>query len=245
MSSPRIRTFALLAAGALMLAALTACGDDKAPTSAEPTATEIAGTEIEKDAFVDGLLAAVKAQKSAKAELAVGITVNATAEFNYSDTKPEARISAELLGQTIEVVVVDGQFYLKKSATAKFVKLAEDDPSLSVFGGLSDLDPKEALTGIASSIKTVREIGPETVDGEQLTHFAVSLDGKELGSGMFGMMPGVDLSKELVLDLYVDADNLVRRAEADLGENDLTLTVTDWGKPVTITAPPASEILQN
>jgi len=238
MSRTRSRTFALVAACALLLVTLTACGDKESKTA------EV-GTGVDATSFVDGLVTAIKEQKSARAELAFGTTVNATAVFRYEAAKPEAQIAADVLGQKIEVVIVDGKFYLKKSATEKFVELAEDDPSLSMFGGFSDVDPKEAFTGIADGIKTVREIGPETVGGEELTRFTVTLDGKTLGSGMLGMIPGVDLSKDIAVDLYVDADNLVHRATADLGENDLTLTVTDWGEPVTITAPPASEILQN
>ncbi len=240
MSSARSRTLALLAACALMFVALTACGDDQGSTKAEP-----AGSEIDKTAFVNGLLTAVKEQKSATAKLTFGTTVSATAAFNYGGAEPEAQIAADLFGQQIEVVSVEGQYYLKKSATTKFVKLAKDDPSLSLLGGLADADPKKALTGIVEGIKTVRDLGQRTVAGEELTHYALTLDGKAIGSGMLGMIPGVDLSKDIVLDLYVDGDNLVHRAEADLGDNDLTLTVTDWGTPVTITAPSASEILQN
>ncbi len=243
MSSSRSRTLALLAAGALLLVTLTACGDDEGSSNANPAAAETA--EVDKAAFVTGLVDAIKEQKSAQAELTFGTTVTATAAFNYGTAKPQARIAANLFGQKIEVVVVDGEFYLKKSETAKFVRLAEDDPSLSLFGGLSDVDPKKSLTGIADGIKEVRDAGAETVDGQELTRYEVLLDAEALGSGMLAMVPGVDASKDITLDLYVDEDNLVRRAEADLGENDLTLVVTDWGKPVTIEAPPASEVLQN
>lgn len=237
MPRTRSRSLALLAAGALLLVSLTACGDG---AKAEP-----AGTAVDKTAFVDGLVSAVKKQKSAQAKLTFGTTVTATAVFAYGGAEPAAGISADVFGQKIEVVSVDGEFYLKKNAEAKFVKLTKDDPSLSMFGGFADVDPQKALTGIADGIKTVRDLGPATVNGEELTRFTVTLDGEALGSGMLGMIPGVDLSRDLELDLYVDDENLVHRAEADLGDNDLTLIVTDWSEPVTITAPPATEVLQN
>lgn len=245
MSSTRSRALALVTLGALLLA-FTGCGsDDTASTASAPATTASPSSGIEKTAFVDGLVSAMKAQSSAEARLTFGTTVTADATFAYGEDQPRARISAEVFGQRIEVVVVDGAFFLKQSGSAKFVKLSADDPSLSLFGGFSDLDPQAALTSIADGITSVRTVGVKTLDGQELTQYAVTLDGTALGSGMLAAVPGVDLSGDLVVDLYVDADNLVHRAEAELGQNDLTLVVTNWGKAVTITAPSAKEILQN
>ncbi len=237
MSRTLSRTTGLLASVVLLVVSLAACG--------EASESEPADAGVDKVAFVDRLVGAVKEQGSAQAELTVGSGVSATAVFRYDGTEPAAGITATLLGQTIEVVAVDGFFYLKQNAGAKFVKLTRDDPSLSLLGGLADLDPEQALTGIADAVTSVRERGTETVDGVEVTRYEVTLDGEALGSGMLDAMPGVDLSEDLVVTLFVDARDLVRRAQADLGDNELVLTLTDWGEPVTITAPPAGEILQN
>lgn len=237
----RTRTVAFLATAALLLVSAVACGDGN-PSKAAPAADP----GIDKVAFADRLVSAVKEQGSARAELTFGTGVSATAVFRYgSGGEPAARISAELLGQRIEAVSLDGFFYLKKNAEAKFVRLTRDDPALSLFGGLTDLDPEQALTGMVERIRTIRDLGPETVDGQELTRYEVTLDAEALGSGMLGTIPGVDPAEDIAVTLYVDAQDLVHRAEADLGDNEVVLRLTAWGEPVTITAPPAGEILQN
>lgn len=235
----RSRILAVLAAGALMFVALTACGDATTP------AKQAAATGTEKTAFIDDLLDAIKGQESARAELTFGSSVTAEATFAYG-ADPRTDIAVEIIGQSLRLIAVDEKVYLKRSAGEKFVVLTKDDPSLAALGGgLSDLDPQKALAGIEKAVTEVREIGPATIDGEKLTRYTVRLDSEEIGDGMLSMVPGVDLAEDLVLDLYVDADNLLHQLEADLGGNDLVLKVTDWGSPVTITAPPAAEILKN
>jgi hypothetical protein len=52
------------------------------------------------------------------------------------------------------------------------------------------------------------------------------------------------MPENVTYDLWFDADGLLRRMQADLGSDDGTMTVvlSDWGKDVTIQAPPASEV---
>lgn len=245
---PSTRFRAALVVGVLMLAALTGCGSDESnpkasSESAGPTVDK-SGTAVDEPAFVSRLLEAVQAQKTARAELTLGTGVSAEAAFSYG-AQTAADVSFELLGRATRIILVADKVYLQKAAGEKFVVLSRDDPSLEMLGGLSDVDPQKLLTGLSESIREVREIGPATVAGQSLTRYAVTVDAEELGSGMLGMIPGADLSEGLVLDLYLDEDDLLQRAEADLGQNDLTLVVTGWGEPVEIAAPPASQILSN
>lgn len=246
MSRTRSRAVAALAAATLLLAGLTGCGSDSEPeTAAGASADQAPGTTVEKEAFLDGLLAAVTAQKTARAELTLGTGITAEAAFRYG-AQPAADLSFAFLGRTMHVVLVDELVYLQKAAGEKFVVLTQDDPSLEVLGGgFSELDPQKVLGNLSDGITEIREIGPTTIEGETLTRYAVTIDGQASGADGLAMLPGVDLSQGLTLDLYVDDDDLLHRVEADLGENDLTLVITDWGKPVAINAPPASQILKN
>lgn len=244
MPCTRSRSVLALAVATLLLLAVTGCGSDQ--ETAEVRSVDPApGTVVDKSDFIGGLLDAVEEQGSAQAELTLGTGISARATFRYG-AQPAADLSVELLGRALRLVLVDELVYLQKSAAEKFVVLTRDDPSLEAFGGgFSDLDPQKVLNGLVDGITEVREIGPATVEGENLTRYAVTVDSEKVGSGMLEMLPGADLAEGLILDLYVDGDDLLQRAEADLGENRLVLTVTSWGEPVTITAPPAGEILQN
>jgi hypothetical protein len=50
------------------------------------------------------------------------------------------------------------------------------------------------------------------------------------------------LPRTVSYDLYVDADHLMRRLDMTVGQQHLRMTVSRWGEPVDIAAPPASEI---
>jgi len=243
---PRIRSRSVfaLAVATLLLLAVTGCGSDT--ETAEVSSVDPApGTVVDKTAFIGGLLDAVEEQGTAQAELTLGTGITAQVTFRYG-AQPAAVLSVELLGRTLRLVVVDELVYLQKSAAEKFVVLTRDDPSLEAFGdGFSDLDPQKVLSGLVDGITEVREIGPATIEGASLTRYAVTVDSEKVGSGMLEMLPGADLAEGLTLDLYVDGNDLLQRVEADLGGNELVLTVTSWGEPVTITAPPPGEILQN
>lgn len=244
MSRTRARSVVALAAATLLLASLTGCGSDPKPVEVA-SADQLPGTAVEKTAFLDDLLAAVKEQMTARAELTLGTGITAEAAFRYG-AQPAADFSFELLGRTMHLVSVDELVYLQKAAGEKFVVLSQDDPSLAFLGGgFSELNPQNLLSRLSDGITEVREIGPASIGGESLTRYAVTVDSQKVGLGMVEMLPGADLSQGLTLDLYVDSNDLVHRVAADLGGNDLILVITDWGKPVTIKAPPAAEILSN
>jgi hypothetical protein len=50
--------------------------------------------------------------------------------------------------------------------------------------------------------------------------------------------------KQISYDLWIDEQDLMRRMQFDEGRGGMTMTMSDWGKPVTVKAPPASAIMQ-
>ncbi|WP_328480243.1 hypothetical protein OHS71_17095 [Streptomyces sp. NBC_00377] len=115
-------------------------------------------------------------------------------------------------------------------------------------------------SGYLGAAEDLRKVGSETVDGVRTTHYTgtVTLDGvrasykgddksvrqrTEKSLAQYEKM-GVD---ELTIDLWTDAEDRTRRLRTQglgrHGELDLTITFLDFGKPVTVKAPPASDTL--
>ncbi|MBT2210357.1 hypothetical protein [Actinomadura sp. NEAU-AAG7] len=114
------------------------------------------------------------------------------------------------------------------------------------------MDPVESTKMLTAS-KDVREVGKETVDGVRTTHYtgtyrledalaklpAEEQRRKRQAMGKLGM-------DAMSFDLWVDDRQLPRKMAMGSGltaEGKMTMTMTfrDYGKPVQITAPPASE----
>ena len=64
---------------------------------------------------------------------------------------------------------------------------------------------------------------------------ASTLGGAAAGAG--------DLPKTVTYTLYVDQDHLMRRIDMTIAGQSIQMLVSDWGKPVEIAAPPASQIM--
>jgi hypothetical protein len=91
------------------------------------------------------------------------------------------------------------------------------------------------------AVEKVEYAGAATVDGDKVDRYHVTVDSGSI-AGALGAGAGADLPKTVTYDLYVDANHLVRRIEIDVAKQQITMTVSRWGEPVDIEAPPASQI---
>jgi hypothetical protein len=115
------------------------------------------------------------------------------------------------------------------------------------------LDPVQN-TKLLTASKDAREVGKETVGGVQTTHYAgtysmsdavAKLDAQQRDA--FQKVAGETGMGTMAFDVWVDGERLPRKMTmktAQSAKTPMTITVTyrDFGKSVTITPPPASEI---
>jgi hypothetical protein len=103
------------------------------------------------------------------------------------------------------------------------------------------------ITDITSAAKSFDAKGTETIDGVQTTHYSIVVDVAKLPNDFQGKsaIQAAGL-KTVPLELYVDrAGRPVRLIETLSAQGQTavtTTTVTDYNKPVTITAPPSSQV---
>jgi hypothetical protein len=172
---------------------------------------------------------------------------------------------------TIDVVALNNTVYVHIPALAAKVSpgaewLKFDSKSVqkslpkSVNPGQVKTDPMQALKVLNGAI-SVHKVGSTTVRGSSTTHYVVSVDATKVVNGL--VPKAADRAstlkslraanvKTVSLDVYVDSSGLVRRVSGGLkkvkvGQGTPAVSATlsvdlyDFGKPVSVSAPPASK----
>ncbi|WP_165494916.1 LppX_LprAFG lipoprotein [Actinomadura roseirufa] len=274
-----IRRFAAGTALATGLAlSLTGClGDagkkvDEAGKNIRLTAVQVLGRTAEKTGSTDSFKADLSMRTTGSA--AGGVTMTGTMRYR---TKPDLAYSMDFGRMSVggksvpgmKQILVGRTMYMKMpmlsalggGASAKpWVKISLDE--LGQRAGMNidqmldqarRMDPVQNTKMLTAS-KDAREVGKETVDGVQTTHFTGTYRMEDAiaklppeqqeayrkslqTSGMEGM----------AFDLWVDGQNLPRKMrmtgrQGAAGEMTMTMAYHDFGKPVDIAAPPADQV---
>jgi hypothetical protein len=169
-------------------------------------------------------------------------------------------ITEQLPGGTgsLRLIIVGGKTYAKLPASLNksgkpYVLVSGNSSNATVRALAGSLDSALSSASIGSvgafitAAKTVKLVGTGTVNGVAATHYSVVVDISKLPADL----PGKDALassglKTLPLDLYIDDQGRPVRVNEDFKvqgqEVSSNVTVTDYNKPVTVTAPPASQV---
>lgn len=116
-------------------------------------------------------------------------------------------------------------------------------------------DPVSVVRLLAAS-GTAKQVGPDTVDGVQATHFSGDVTSETLAAGQ-GLSPELlnqerqlwqsqGLTKDHI-DVWVDGNNRIVKRHSSLttktGPKEMEFKYSDYGTPVQVTAPPASDTI--
>ncbi len=251
----RLRRTAAALVLPLALATLAACGSESAD---EPTGSSAAadpgleaGEEMPAEDFVDILEEAVDAESAAHVTITADgqSGMDMEGDMDYSTTPPSSRmtIQDDTAGGEVEVIQVGKVSYLKAPEQGdKYLKM--DMSGLdSLTGGGIGLDPGATLGKMKDAVKTVTYQGAEDVDGEEMTRYTLVLDTRKLmGPEMAEMAELAELPEESTYEIWFDEDGLYRQLVSDLGEagGKVTMKLSDWGKDVSIEAPPADQVME-
>lgn len=264
------RTIAAVALAPLLLVGVAACGDSSggSDSSAKDPAAGSAvlaslqkGDTVDPDKFVDTVAAGVKKSTTAHIEMTVStgkeMTTDATGDVDYTTKPPSMKMSMKvpMAGET-DMVLADGIFYMKLGSMSggKYWKIdpSEKGGMLSGMGldkMLDQTDPLGSLESLKSGIDKVTFEGNEQVDARHLDHYELTIDmqavlksyGAKLPSGATDSMP-----KSVTYDLWLDDQDRfaqMKMAYPMTGQQlAMQMTVDDWGKDVSIEAPPTDEV---
>jgi hypothetical protein len=175
----------------------------------------------------------------------MGSQISGEGDVDYGgDTPSSAMTVSGMAGSDdAEVRLVDGVMYMNlgELSKGKFWKLDLSDPN-SPFGALgSQLDVKSSVALLEKGMTSVEYVGAE--DG--LDHYTATVDtqvllgamGPEASAGTSG------LPKSLDYDIWLDDDNRVNKLSFTMGKlGSMEMELSDFGKDVTIEAPPADQV---
>jgi len=182
----------------------------------------------------------------------------------------EVSMTMAIAGTSISEILVDGKLYMKipqLSAELGGKQWAELDLSSlgslgSTFQSLIDStknsDPTQQLQPLLAS-GDLHKVGTETMDGVRADHYAgtvdpaTAFDGSQAAKNLTpaqiaqlkSLLKSGGVTKETI-DLWVAADGLPVRigvsSSTSGGAFKVDMHLSDWGKPVSIAAPPAAQV---
>ncbi|TCC20783.1 hypothetical protein [Kribbella speibonae] len=262
----KFRAAVATAAAVPLALGLAACGGEPKATGYKPTtpatttaapkpvATNTAApakvAHLNRVTFVSAMTSAVSKQK---AWHTVG-TVTAQGSTlmtmdGYQTTNPVAMSmemsGAAFQGKTAKIVVIKKTAYLSipgLTPAGKYKKVASglnDQLTELIEGG----DPTKIYKSFDKSMVDLKFVRTETIGGQQLDRYAVTVNTAK-ALALQGKKVPAQMPKTLVYSMWLDKSHLVRRMTFDLSGVSMVMTMTDYNKPVTITAPPASKIVR-
>lgn len=221
------------------------------PTS-EAAAEEVrAGASVDPGEFVDLLKASLDKASTASISIttAGGVgSLTGEGDADFSSTPPTMTMTMSLpqLGGDVEMRLLDGVAYMKLPQTGdKFISFDLTDPSNPLGSAFTDqLDIATQFDAFGDAIDEVTYVGTDDVDGEELEHYSLAVDGQAVADQSGADAGAIGLPEVITYDVYFDAEGFFRRMAFDLGEQagSTTLDYSDWGKDVSITAPRPGEI---
>jgi hypothetical protein len=262
------RSLAAAALAPLLVAGLAACGDDDSGSQAEDSTPAAAvltglqkGDEVDPGDFVDTVSDGVEASTTAHMTMKVGLgsmgEMSGEGDLDYTADPPELAMTMNLpmaAGTKTEMRFVDGILYMSMGdlSGGKFWKLdpSDSDGPLGDMGGMLDqVDPLGSLQKVEPAIDTVTYVGDEDVDGQSLDHYELTVDPAKLAKTMdLPAEAKAQLPDELTYDIWLDDEDRLSKMHMDLpvagAESSIDVTASDWGKDVTIEAPPSDEIAE-
>jgi len=209
--------------------ALAACGSNEARVVQEqltPTAT--VQQAAKKTAAATTAHLAFNASGVAGGENA---SLTGTADFDLAEGRGSFHADVSEYG-AVDLILDGNTAYLRAPLLKAFLPAGKTwlklDGKLRRSLKSVPQDPRQALARL-KKVADVRKVGEETIDGATTTHYH-----------------GVARSGEGTFDVWIgNDDGYVRRVRADgsgpRASGEVVITLSNFGEPVSVTAPPASE----
>lgn len=266
-----MRKFAFAAVGTALALSLVACGGKDGATDQGQGGTGTDGGGLSIMANVADLANQVDKANGNSAKITMdgsmqGQSIKATGTYQL---KPS--LAMDMTMNTPEgamrMVLVDNTLYLQmpeqeraQMGGKQWVKISADgdDPMSKMLGSaLTSVSDSVDVTKQVQQIKdagTITKSQQETVDGQQTVHYWIDVDVQKLASLQQEELTKTALealakqgTKTLKYELWVRGDGLPAKiaTQAPVGTGQpVTVTVgfSDWGKPVTVQAPPADQV---
>lgn len=266
----RIRSFVTAGLAATVLFAVSACSDDSATSdSSAPSTSSSTQSEDEADAQAQAMSVATFQKAVERAQnkkegrsghmdasfdmKVAGQSANLTmsSDFASGDGPEDAvmDVSMDVAGQEMQMRLVDQVVYVKgpgmsMSPGKPWVSIDTDDPN-NPLGSMFESAGPQSFTEYLSGGKDLKNLGSETIDGVETTHYELTVSTKDLladNQQLATMAPqSVGMPKELTINVWLNSDQLPVQMKIPFGKvGSFEAHFSDYGKSVQVQAPPAN-----
>ena len=262
------RTLLTIAAASALSLGLAACGgsgdEEASPTSsattelASPSASDSA-TESESatedatadsgdataqflDAYAKGLESLTTASIVATSSIG-GMESVSEGVVDYTTTPPSSQMTVNLGGQSVEMVMIDGAIYMNMGEMTGGMWTQMDEATAEASG--ANADPLAQMRMFQDAITGAELVGQEDVNGAQADHWKLTVDSAAIAGDAAG---AASLPDTIAYDVWLDGEGRFVKSLVEMdvaGQSTSTeTTMSAFGEPVTITAPPADQITE-
>jgi hypothetical protein len=256
-----MRNLGAIAGAVVLVVVLAGCGGGKSSNSAKPVSGDLIVAAAAKSTNAGSVEADFKLSGA-------GVNGSGSGVFNTGSSRSgQLKMKVDVQGMSVPIdSVVTGSVLYMRSPVFSQLGLSNDKQwiklDLAQLGEQQGIDlsslanasptPTSALSYLRGSSK-VREVGSESVGGVDTTHYKVTVDleraaAKSTGAERRSLNRVVRASgvKKLPIDVWVDGKGYVRKVEYAQRTGGgskpvrVTMTLHDYGAPVTVKPPPAS-----
>jgi hypothetical protein len=255
----RRRSLALLTSAAAAVIVLIAGVTLFLPSSTEPALAAVQNAAESTARVESGRIATTFTLTGTNGGRSESVRGEANATFvenNLAFTVDLAQLADIRSGDAavVEGRLVDGVLYGNEGSGQWY---AVDAGSFLTSGLISTVDPRSALTTVQDLVEA-EEVGSTVVDGFDTTHYQSTIDLADESLEQAGWLAGLDgidvnAEGEVLIDLYVDTDGLLRQLDitgeatepgsTESARFELTTRFYDLGGDFTVEAPDPADVL--
>ena len=243
-----------------VLLGATACAKSETPaagtTPTQSASSQAAGDSSaqpfkDKASLVAGLKAATKDSTTAHVTMdmdAAGQKISMVGDTKVDPGNPAMRMTMDMgSAMKLDMIVIDGKVYMKGFPGLAADKWAVVDSSSSVgkelAGALDQADPSKMYDQFDKAVTEVKYVGEDTVDGDKTFKYDLTLDSGSIGDTL-SAEEKAQLPKTLKYTVWVDEKDQLRKVVFNLMGVDAVMTMSKYGEPVDIQAPPAKDTVK-
>ena len=235
----------------------TSPSGDSAPDSTEasaPSPSNPAGSEISPKVFLERLKAGMQGKLTYHIDMTMTGPESIRITGDADMTNPRGKnMTVEMSGSgvpgTVRMRMVDDVGYMSVpglTPAGKYIKVDPNNPNDRLGVGMKQslrsggLD--STFDAFNAGLMKVVDQGSDTVDGEQLRKYVLTVDAaKAMAAQNKAMVP--NLPATLEYELWLDDQDLMRQVTFGMKGIRGVAKVSKWGEPVNIIAPPLDSLV--